>query len=93
MGQVQALGRWPEGSLGAEPPANDPYRCVGVSVALSILNPEFMFGLGGVRRYFHLSVQLTSRGSSSVPRIVLGVGSKDEEVSQVHGPGDSEVQL
>lgn len=46
LGQVQALGRWPEGSLGAEPPANDPYRCVGVSVALSILNPEFIFGLG-----------------------------------------------
>ena len=46
LDQVQALGRWPEGSLGAEPPANDPYRCVGVSIALSILNPEFMFGLG-----------------------------------------------
>lgn len=34
LGQVQALGRWPEGSLGAEPPAKDPHRYAGVSIAL-----------------------------------------------------------
>ena len=48
---------------------------------------------GGVLRYFHPFVQLTSRGSSGGPRTVLGVGSSDEEVTQVHGPGDPEVQV
>lgn len=48
---------------------------------------------GGVLRYFHLFVQLTSRGSSGGPRTVLGIGSRDEEVTQVHGPGDPEVEV